>query len=202
MAINTVNRSNLDKRANTGLGAMSQKIVSGGADSILARLFRKIIHDNGVTPERFNSLMELYLSDRRNSIPQNTKDRASARGNFRKELLKNNMSWKVFCKGLRFLNVKRFDLAVDIEQPNGKMTHHVTSIDLGDPIFDEYIDPELMSKEDNDFIAKELNILEEELIPNKDKVDLTLDLHQGNGFVSRVPVSIMDSEIIEMKVKK
>jgi hypothetical protein len=60
--------------------------------------------------------MEDFLSDSRNSIPQNMKERSSARGNLQKEITGNKgMSWKVFCKALRFLGIIKFDIIINVK---------------------------------------------------------------------------------------
>lgn len=123
---------------------LHQKVIPGGSDSILASLFYSVMSgvlksnpDAGITNlAQWNHLMENYLNDKRNSIPDNIADRASARGNLRKELLKHTMSWKSFCRGLRFLNTTRFKLKVEVYHHNGEIHQYETPIiNLGDPIF-------------------------------------------------------------------
>lgn len=103
-----------------------------GSTSILAKLFRQIIYSTGIAApnlsskgrgddsfvigDRWNKLMEDFLSDSRNSIPQNMKERSSARGNLQKEITGNKgMSWKVFCKALRFLGIIKFDIIINVK---------------------------------------------------------------------------------------
>ena len=182
------NNLTLKKKANKGLRAVDKDIQSGGADSILAMLFRKISQDNDINPIKFNSLMELYLSDRRNGIPQNTKDRASARGNFRKELLKPNMSWKVFCKGLRFLNIRSFDITLDVKDENDNVTKHGTTVYLGEPIIDTYIEPYKVLEEN-------FNVLEGEFKDITDKLLLEIKMKENNGNISVIPIKIENQEM-------
>lgn len=107
------------------LRALGEEIGSGSVDSILASLFMKIIKDLHLdSTMRFNQLMERFLSDPRNGYPQNIKERSSARGNLRKELMRNVQTWKVFCKGLRFINVNRFKIIVELHHANGEITSH------------------------------------------------------------------------------
>ncbi len=128
---------------------IAPKIAAGGTGSILSSMFRSIIFDLNIGNNRFNFLMESFLNDRRNAIPQNNKDRASARGNFRKEFLKESMSWKVFCKGLRFLQVVKFELVIRLHHPNGTTTEHSKSVNLGDPVFND-LNQETSKKNDED----------------------------------------------------
>lgn len=111
---------------------IKSNIGGGGSDSILAAMFQGIRNDLGINTIKWNDLMENYVRDPKNCIPNNIRDRASARGNLAKELLKNKMSWKVFCKSLRFFNILKFDLIIRAHHPNGKITEHIKSISIGD----------------------------------------------------------------------
>lgn len=116
--------------------------ASGGSDSILANMFVNIMTDTGINFEKWDSLVNRYIRDPRNSIPNNDRDRSSERGNLRKELLKDKMTWKVFCKGMRLLNFPRFDLTLTIYHNDIKKTvsDHTLKINLGEAIFDDDIE--------------------------------------------------------------
>lgn len=127
----------------------TMKMVSPGAgsSSILSKLFKQIIYsigiaspnildkndDSFIVSNRWSQLMDDYLSDSRNSIPQNIRERSSARGNLQKELLNNKgMSWRVFCKALRFLGVVRFELTITTKFENSPHDYvFKESINLG-----------------------------------------------------------------------
>lgn len=83
-----------------------------GIGGILSRLFRQILADLNITPSRFGSLMQDYVNDPRNSIPNNKRDQTMNRGNLIKEFSKPNMTWKVFCKAMRFLQFVKIDFVV------------------------------------------------------------------------------------------
>ncbi len=97
-----------------------EEIKSGSVDSILAALYQKLIRVMHLSGPQFDKYMNGYLSDPRNCFPNNLRDRSSLRGNLRKELLKVTMTWKVFCKGLRFLKVARFDMQIAFYTTDGK----------------------------------------------------------------------------------
>lgn len=101
-----------------------------GSKSLLSRLFRQLMKDLNVGPERFGALMRDYINDPRNHIPRNRKDMTSARGNLGAALSKPQMTWKVFCKGLAFLKIWKIDIAIRVYHSNGKKTDHYTSMTL------------------------------------------------------------------------
>lgn len=111
-----------NEKLNRVLGSTDKEVQK--ARGVLSRVFRKIMADVGVNTETWPRYMKHYLQDPKNRIAQNSKDISSARGNLVKELLRPEMSWKVFMKGLRFLGPKRVKLNIECEWWNGKTTVH------------------------------------------------------------------------------
>lgn len=121
---------NLERNKQLQIGG---KVKTTSSDSILSSLYQQILTIcTGGQWQQFNHLMEDFLSDVRNNIPQNIKERSSARGNLRKELLRPVMTWKVFCKGLRFLKIKRFSIIIRLYHANGDYTDYIENVQLGD----------------------------------------------------------------------
>lgn len=91
---------------NEDLNRMLQANDKGASEAsgVLAKLWRLILADRKISPLTWNELMKRYLNDPRNGIPADVRERSSARGNLHKELKRPRMTWKVFLKGLRFLN--------------------------------------------------------------------------------------------------
>lgn len=106
------------------LRTATNELGTGSSDSILAALYQRILIDLGIGTSKFTNSMEKFLSDPRNGYPQNIKERSSARGNLRKELFKVVMTWKVFCKGIRFLEITKFKVSVELHHPDGRITIH------------------------------------------------------------------------------
>lgn len=111
-----------------------EPIKSGGTDSVLAAWFRKILFELTVDPNRWNQLMNAYILDPRNGIKGNNKEQSSARGNLQKELMKRKMTWKVFCKGIRFLNVFKFEMDIRLFHVSGKISHHSLTVNMGNAL--------------------------------------------------------------------
>ena len=107
-----------------------------GINGILARLFRQMLSNLKVDPGKWNSLMYDYVTDPRNAVPMNRKDQTSARGNIAKELFRPQMTWKVFCKGLRLLHIVRFEIQIVAYHRVGHPTVHSTTVDLGTQVND------------------------------------------------------------------
>jgi hypothetical protein len=142
----------------SGQKAKAEEIKGTTISSVLSRLFRRmLVYVAGrydVTAEnidniqvdssefmrdhiwssKYDQLMHRYLLDARNCIPRNRKEQSSARGNLQKELLKSDMSWKVFMKGLRFLEVLSIDISITLTHSDGKKSTHSTSVNLGNRI--------------------------------------------------------------------
>jgi len=104
------------------------KISSGTSDSVLASLFRTVLDELDINIHRFNILINRYMI--KANIPINSEEVSSARGNLKKELLKSTMTWKVFIKGLLFINVKKFDIKITLYHANGSITNHNKTVVL------------------------------------------------------------------------
>lgn len=103
-----------------------------GANGVLASLFRKMMYDIGMTNARWDVLMTEFINDVQNGVPGTQKDRTSMRGNLTKEFGRPQMTWKVFCKGLRFLQMREFEVVIRAKGPTGRVDEHTTGwIDLG-----------------------------------------------------------------------
>lgn len=98
------------------------------ATGALSRLFRQILLDVNMGKMLWSSLMDRYLKDPRNRINQTPKDISSTRGNLAKELVRPDMTWKVFNKAVRFLNPRSVKVSVTIEWHRGRTTVHEVPI--------------------------------------------------------------------------
>lgn len=126
--------------------------VPSGITGVLAKMFRNIVHELGVGPSQWDHLMDQYLNkelrileDRRRErlirqggvetpeqVDTNRRDRTSLRGNLNKEFKRKIMTWKVFCKGMRFLQFRRFKFVLIAEHVNGKVTEHSMIVSFED----------------------------------------------------------------------
>lgn len=113
---------------------LKHESMTYGYGGVLAGLFARILWDMRITVPRWLSLMNDFVNDASNSNQtQNQKDRTSMRGNLHKEFSRAQMTWKVFLKGLRFLQVVKFQIIIVALHTNGKTTEHKSKvINLGD----------------------------------------------------------------------
>lgn len=118
---------------NEDLNRMLQSPDKGASEAsgVLAKLWRLILAERNITPLAWNELMKRYLNDPRNGIPADVRERSSARGNLHKELKRPRMTWKVFLKGLRFLNPP-FGMEFSVKLYWQKETATVHTLRLGD----------------------------------------------------------------------
>lgn len=107
-----------------------------GSNGVLSRLFRKMLGDLNIGPSKFSSLLQEYILDARNKVPANKKDQTSMRGNLTKEFARPQMTWKVFCKAMRFLQIGKIEFVIKAHhaKTKGKTSLHSTVVDFGGPI--------------------------------------------------------------------
>lgn len=103
-----------------------------GANGVLSRLFRTILKDLNIGGIRFGAYLQAYILDGRHGVPANKKDQTSMRGNLTKEFARPQMTWKVFCKALRFLQLVRVEITLHAHHRNGKISVHHTEVYLGE----------------------------------------------------------------------
>jgi hypothetical protein len=106
------------------------------ATGLLAKFYHDICANLGINFRRgdgqnsmtLNTLIERWLSDPVNCISQNNHDRQTSRTNIVKEITAKEMSWKTFIKGIKFINVNKFELTVTLWHKNGTQTVHSTTV--------------------------------------------------------------------------
>lgn len=94
--------------------------LTHGVSGVLSGYFRKMLVELNVTSLKFSALLSDYVRDRRNKVPENRRDQSSIMGNLTKELSRTDMTWKVFCKGIRFLQFTRFEICLKCYRSNGE----------------------------------------------------------------------------------
>lgn len=129
-----------------------------GSNGVLSRLFRQMLLDLNVGPSRFGSLLQDYILDPRNGVPNNKKDQTSMRGNLTKEFSRPQMTWKVFCKALRFMQIIKIEFVIKAHHRGGKSTIHSTVVDFGGTVFDNDEDEKPASLADTQYGVQYLDI--------------------------------------------
>ena len=64
------------------------------AHGVLARLYRQILFETRVTPRHMDRLLQLWVADPRNAIPDDGKSRSTERGNLIRERSEERRVWK------------------------------------------------------------------------------------------------------------
>lgn len=108
-------------------------IKTGNAESVLASLFRSIMIDLNITVFKFNDLLNQFIVDPSKATKGMEKDPSSAKGNIKRELLAEVISWKVFCKGIRFLNIWKFEIRIKAYHESGEVTEHYKIVQVSKP---------------------------------------------------------------------
>lgn len=88
----------------------NEAIVSNSIESILPRLFRAIRDSIGIPENKFNFLVDRYTSQVYPDLP--VKKISSTRNNIRRDYLKSYMTWRVFIRAFRILNMKSVTFSV------------------------------------------------------------------------------------------
>lgn len=106
---------------------------SGGDNPVrkgdLSRLFGEIIHELDLDDKQIRLLMYKWVNDPSNKVPNDPSSRSSARGNIRKDIRREEITWKVFKKLIRWLRPIRGRLVIELDWENGKTSRHQINMD-------------------------------------------------------------------------
>ena len=102
-----------------------------GGNGVLSRLWRLILLDLRVGPVEFGNMLHEYITNPINGVAGNRKAQISHRGNLTKEFARPQMTWKVFIKGLRFLNILKVRITLELYYSNTRTRTVFTDINLG-----------------------------------------------------------------------
>lgn len=95
-----------------------------GTNGLLAKAFRQILIDRDICDKKWERLMADHLIK---TVPRNSDNphaRTSVRGNLTKELFRPYMTWKVFFKGIRFLQALEMTIYFKIKWSDLKTIYH------------------------------------------------------------------------------
>lgn len=96
----------------------------GQARGMLAKLYRIVLRDLNVNIYDFERYMSSWLDNPINNIPKYGKERSSERGNVIKEVERENMTWRVFIKHIRFMKIKHMHIQISLTGADDKVTVH------------------------------------------------------------------------------
>lgn len=120
------------KRKESKSSRQPQRTFTNGYSGVLARLFNLIcLHatDNkGFSQVQWNSMLTVFIDQTEDHLT--IEKRLNVRSNLNKEFRLSKMTWKVFCKGLRFLQVANFSIHISAYREDGIISECETSINF------------------------------------------------------------------------
>jgi len=108
-----------------------------GAKGLLSKLWRLVLLDNKISHYKFSNLMDHYLNKQTNQAMDSPEKRFNNRGNLNKEFSNSQMSWKVFCKCMQFMQFSEIRITLDAKHHDGKITTHQVRLNLKDGLMDD-----------------------------------------------------------------
>lgn len=90
---------------------------SSNSESILASFFKDI--RRGISFQTYARNIEMYLNTR-TDLMHRIKERSSARGNLKKELDRDTMTWKVFLRGLEIIGARKLKIQLTLTDSLGQ----------------------------------------------------------------------------------
>lgn len=94
----------------------------------LAQLFHGLLFKTKVGPERLQGLITAYVNKQRLSV-RSSVNVGSLKGNLRKQLFADSLSWGTYIKGLKTLNPVSIEITTTLHYKNTSVSHTVTVSD-------------------------------------------------------------------------
>ncbi len=125
-----------------------------GFHGVLATLWRVILKDRDIRPEKFSRLLDYCIRTQSDRLFPRA-DRSSLKGNIMKEMAKPKLTWRSIMKGILIMRIRRFKITFSAEycdQP-GVFIDHVVSVDLSpfynpDNVFDRIYEDDRVETND------------------------------------------------------
>lgn len=84
----------------------------------------------GGQAKKFSDLVAEYFASPKSNVAPDKASQFSARNNLIHELIRGEMTFKVFVKGLRIFRIKSFKLTVELTHQNSQITIHSVDVPL------------------------------------------------------------------------
>lgn len=105
---------------------MEAAIKNPSIKGVLARVFKIFLVSFGKDIVNvWDRLMEAYVTDPNNNIPNDRAKQTSAKGNMKREYLGPNLSFAKFCEAMRFAKFKRLHITFTASDEKG-VSHRLT----------------------------------------------------------------------------
>lgn len=100
----------------------------------LARLFRRIVSEEGVDAVKWNALLEEYARNPLTGIPQSRQEVNSAVNALHRDLMAPRMSWNVFRRGIVALGPKQEDYTLEMRWTKDQSDLSIHNVTIHDPL--------------------------------------------------------------------
>jgi hypothetical protein len=102
---------------------------------VLTRVFKLFLKAYGKDKTAvWNALMDRYVNDPSNNIPNDRSKQTSAKGNAKREYLAPQLSWTKFCEAMRFADFEKLEMIFIATNRDGEKMKLTEVIDFGTPI--------------------------------------------------------------------
>ena len=126
----------IDIYHNNGTVTTSEKeILTSGLDNniknSLSDIYYSLLFDLNITKDKFNNLLDSYLSLFSNDVFNTLNERLNEKRKLLNQIFNTTMTWKVFCKGIKIINVIKFKMVFTLIDKDGKTLTHEQVITTG-----------------------------------------------------------------------
>ena len=97
----------------------------------LSDIYYGLLFDLNISKDKFNNLLDSYLSLFSNDVFNTLNERLNEKRKLLNQIFNSTMTWKVFCKGIKIINVVKFKMVFTLIDKDGKTLIHEQVITTG-----------------------------------------------------------------------
>ena len=120
----------IDIYHNNGTVTTSEKEImistsdTNNVKNSLSDIYYGLLFDLNISKDKFNNLLDSYLSLFSNDVFNTLNERLNEKRKLLNQIFNSTMTWKVFCKGIKIINVVKFKLVfILIDKDGNSLTH-------------------------------------------------------------------------------
>ena len=127
----------IDIYHNNGTVTTSEKEImistsdTNNVKNSLSDIYYGLLFDLNISKDKFNNLLDSYLSLFSNDVFNTLNEKLNEKRKLLTQIFNTTMTWKVFCKGIKIINVVKFKMVFTLIDKDGKTLIHEQVITTG-----------------------------------------------------------------------
>ena len=97
----------------------------------LSDIYYNLLFNLNINKDKFNNLLDIYLSLFCNDVFNTANEKLNEKRKLLNQIFNTTMTWKVFCKGIKIIDITKFKMVFIFPEKDGKKLIHEQLITTG-----------------------------------------------------------------------